>query len=546
MGLFNPTDDSICLKVVYYGPAFGGKTTNLNAVEQILDPSGRQGVLSVNTGNDTTLFFDYLPLRFRLLDRYQIRVQGFTVPGQVQFDTTRRLVLKGCDGVVFVADSSAGRLEENRASLNNLDANLARVGLDPARLPTVLQFNKRDLDDALQIETLHSELKVGDRTWLAATAIDGAGVFETFRTLLGQVLQRAWVEFQLGRQGVERDDLVRGLESALDGIRSAGPRDDRDGGRDNGAGAVVAGAKVVRVTDPGDGSLQRGDPEQLLAGAVEAGLELAELAGSLAEENNRLVQREEQLLETVQGVVHDLRKPVCALGNLMHVLGAGAGEAAPAAAVKMAQEVLGHMSGLLDRSASLLRQGEDRLLDERELDLGELVEQVFRRMAATAHDQAVRLSVLGELPVIRGNAHGIVSVLSNLVANAIQYHAPERAARRVEICGRPLSRGYLLAVRDNGIGVPAVDRARVFDKHARAANVREIQGTGLGLHLVREIIRRHGGRVGLRSSTGQGSVFWIRLPAERLISCAAAAGPGSPSRSGLPAPAPAVRSPGSR
>ena len=109
MGLFNPSENSINLKIVYYGPAFGGKTTNLTRVKELLDPAGETAVLSVNTDRDTTLFFDYLPLRFHLLDQYVVRVQGYTVPGQVNFDTTRRLVLKGADGVVFAARTPQNR-----------------------------------------------------------------------------------------------------------------------------------------------------------------------------------------------------------------------------------------------------------------------------------------------------------------------------------------------------------------------------------------------------------------------------------------------------
>ncbi|MFH0946930.1 MAG: ATP-binding protein [Planctomycetota bacterium] len=524
MGLFNPVDKSINLKLVYYGPAFGGKTTNLQQVQAILDPGGSESLLSVNTGIDSTLFFDYLPLRFRLLDQYQVRVQGFTVPGQVQFDTTRRVVLKGCDGVIFVADSDPARQDANRASLENLAHSLRSLGMNPERVPVVLQFNKRDHPRAHPVEAMQRRLNLRGLPQFEATALVGAGVFETFRQALLLVIEQVHTEYGLEKRGLDLQTTVAAMEDALVGIRSRAPEDSDQ----------TKKRHVVLV--PGSAGGSTGSPGALLEDALLAGVELAALAGSMVEERNLLASRQSDLLETTQRTVHDLRKPLAALSNAIFLMAGGS--AGNGGALSLAKEVVGHMGGLLDECAARLKQADSGTLLSREVDLDQVAQGVLRRMAGVAREQGVQLSIASELPRVRGSLEGLTSLISNLVGNGIKYHHQGTGKRFVELRGRPTRAGYLLGIRDNGLGIAAADRELVFSKYGRAEGRPGIQGTGLGLHIAREIARAHGGRLGLRSKPGVGSLLYLLIPAARLVAPSAAAAVGPPGCTLHPGPAP--------
>ena len=147
MAQWSRKDRTLYTKLVYYGPAFGGKTTNLQSLHRITDPRGQHKLLSVKTADDRTLFFDLLPFDLGDILGYQVAMKLYTVPGQVRYDTTRQVVLAGADAVVFVADSTAGREDQNVWSLQNLQMNMRAKRLDPARVPVLFQFNKQDLPD---------------------------------------------------------------------------------------------------------------------------------------------------------------------------------------------------------------------------------------------------------------------------------------------------------------------------------------------------------------------------------------------------------------
>src|SRR5690606_18171545 len=149
MPLVNYSSREITCKIVYYGPGRGGKTTNLQDVHARIPEAKRGRMVSLATEMDRTLFFDFLPLDLGTISGFQVKFQLYTVPGQVYYDATRKLVLQGADGVVFVADSQARRREENVESFRNLQSNLLEQGVDPRALPLCLQYNKRDLPDAV-------------------------------------------------------------------------------------------------------------------------------------------------------------------------------------------------------------------------------------------------------------------------------------------------------------------------------------------------------------------------------------------------------------
>jgi signal recognition particle receptor subunit beta len=176
-------------KVVYYGPGMSGKTTNLEVVHQRAPSPNRGDLTSISTDGDRTLFFDFMPLDLGTVAGMRTCFQIYTVPGQVYYNSTRKLVLQGVDGVVFVADSSASMVQENLESLKNLEQNLNEYGKSLATLPHIIQFNKRDLPDAMSVEELQKLLNAHNAPCFEAVANTGQGVFPTLKALAARVLE---------------------------------------------------------------------------------------------------------------------------------------------------------------------------------------------------------------------------------------------------------------------------------------------------------------------------------------------------------------------
>jgi signal recognition particle receptor subunit beta len=177
-------------KIVYYGPGLSGKTTNLEKIYDSVPETNRGRMVSMKTQTDRTLFFDLLPLDLGELQGMKTRFLLYTVPGQVYYNATRKLVLKGVDALVFVADSSPDKLAENRESLSNLEQNLKAYGLDLKTVPWVLQFNKRDTPNAMPVSQMNQELNRHDVPTFEAQAANGQGVFETLRGVSKLLLAR--------------------------------------------------------------------------------------------------------------------------------------------------------------------------------------------------------------------------------------------------------------------------------------------------------------------------------------------------------------------
>jgi len=192
MSLVNFTTREITCKIVYYGPGRSGKTTNLQYIYGRVPEDRRGRMVSLATQTDRTLFFDFLPIELGAISGFATRFQLYTVPGQVYYNATRKLVLQGADGVVFVADSQARQLDENLESLQNLQANLLEQGVDVRDVPTVLQYNKQDLPSDLILvpDELDEQLNFRDVPSFAAAAVTGKGVFETLRGISERVLRR--------------------------------------------------------------------------------------------------------------------------------------------------------------------------------------------------------------------------------------------------------------------------------------------------------------------------------------------------------------------
>jgi signal recognition particle receptor subunit beta len=175
-------------KIVYYGAGLGGKTTNLQVIYQKTADQQKGKMISLATETERTLFFDFLPLDLGSVRGFKTRIHLYTVPGQVFYDASRKLILRGVDGIVFVADSQEQRMDANVEALENLMSNLREHGYDFNKIPYVLQLNKRDLPNILPVDMLSTELRKKNEPIVEAVAFQGVGVFETLKEIAKQVL----------------------------------------------------------------------------------------------------------------------------------------------------------------------------------------------------------------------------------------------------------------------------------------------------------------------------------------------------------------------
>jgi signal recognition particle receptor subunit beta len=212
MSQFENDESRLVIKLVYYGPALSGKTTNLIYLHDKLKPELTGELMTMETKNDRTLFFDLLPLGFKTASGLLVKLKLFTVPGQVQHDSTRKAVMSRADGVIFVADSQVNQSINNGESFQNLAENAARVGLDFQNLPLVVQFNKRDLSNTLSRDDLLS--RWGSAPWplVFSVALTGHGVLTTFKQLLVQVYTRMDDQYKLSQNhGMECSQFVKAI-----------------------------------------------------------------------------------------------------------------------------------------------------------------------------------------------------------------------------------------------------------------------------------------------------------------------------------------------
>ena len=188
MSFVNYHTKEINCKIVYYGPGLGGKTTNIQHVYQRTASGSKGQMVTLNTENERTLFFDFLPLDLGQIRGFKTRFHLYTVPGQVFYEASRKLILRGVDGIVFVADSQVEKMEDNLESLKGLKKNLEDQGYDFEKVPLVLQWNKRDLPNTVAVQDLERKLNENDFPSFESTATTGEGVFETLKMISKLVL----------------------------------------------------------------------------------------------------------------------------------------------------------------------------------------------------------------------------------------------------------------------------------------------------------------------------------------------------------------------
>ena len=188
MSFINYSSKEINCKIVYYGPGLCGKTTNLQYIHKRMNPQARGRMISLATETERTLFFDFLPVAMGEIRGFKTRFHLYTVPGQVFYDASRRLILRGVDGVVFCADSQLTRMDANVESLENLKINLREQGYDPDRIPLVMQYNKRDIEYVASVAELHALINYRNVPEYESVATMGVGVFETLKGIIKLVL----------------------------------------------------------------------------------------------------------------------------------------------------------------------------------------------------------------------------------------------------------------------------------------------------------------------------------------------------------------------
>ncbi len=213
----NAAERELTLKVVYYGPGLSGKTTNLQAIHARLDPNVRGRLMTLDTADDRTLFFDMMPVFFQTASGLKVRLKLFTVPGQAMHDSTRRLVLQGVDAVAFIADSQINQSKANNAYWSDLLKNLQQNGISPGEIPIVIQFNKRDLPETRTDEEIEGLRLKGKEPIFSAVAIRGIGVLETLHGLMLLTFARLEKKLDFGRKfGVTEEEFMRGIFRNLD------------------------------------------------------------------------------------------------------------------------------------------------------------------------------------------------------------------------------------------------------------------------------------------------------------------------------------------
>ena len=281
MVLINKATNEVTVKLVYYGAGLCGKTTNLEKIYANPKLENKGKMISMSTETDRTLFFDFMPMELGTIAGQKVRVQLYTVPGQVFYDATRKLVLRGADGVVFVADSQNTMRESNRTSLENLKTNLRINRIDPEKVALVFQYNKRDLPNCDTVEEMTAYLQPGDAPVVEASAINGTGVTATFRAAVARILDNLKNNVDIRLYEEEAPSLVS--QAPFAAAMSPEPFDDEPF-----ADVAVAEPEVATAFEDPFVDPERAELKEMLANA-RALVAALEAALERARENERIL-----------------------------------------------------------------------------------------------------------------------------------------------------------------------------------------------------------------------------------------------------------------
>lgn len=296
---FNTRANEILLKLVYYGPGLSGKTTNLQTLHAMCSDRQRGELFSVNTQEDRTLFFDLLPINLGYVYGNSIHLQIYTVPGQVQYDASRRVVLGGADGVVFVADSSEAKMQDNVDSLSNLYHNLNANRLNIKQIPFVLQYNKRDLPDAMAVGVMNRRLNFRNVPYFESVANRGPGVLDTFLAITRDTVDYTFRKYHLDKKIKDFDGMLALIESNVRSILRELPPPSTSA--ETGAEATPpTDVTILKHDQVTVADLQPGraaDPQELLENALQSNMETARLYSELKQAKESLEKKNEEMTQ---------------------------------------------------------------------------------------------------------------------------------------------------------------------------------------------------------------------------------------------------------
>ncbi len=287
---FNTRANEILLKLVYYGPGLSGKTTNLQTLHALCQDQQRGEMFSVNTQEDRTLFFDLLPINLGYIYGNSIHLQIYTVPGQVQYDASRRVVLGGADGVVFVADSSEAKMQDNVDSLSNLYHNLNANRLNIKQIPFVLQYNKRDLPDAMPVGVMNRRLNFRNVPYFESVANRGPGVMETFLAITRETVSITFKKYHLDKKIKDFDEMLNLIETNIRANMRDLPMPPDSLGQPE---STVMRHSDVSVADLAPGKVV--DASELLEDALKSNMETARLYSELKQTKSTLEQKNAEM-----------------------------------------------------------------------------------------------------------------------------------------------------------------------------------------------------------------------------------------------------------
>jgi mutual gliding-motility protein MglA len=602
MGFINVAERTINAKLVYYGVGVGGKTTSLQQVHGIFCPRNEVQLVSINTEEDSTLLFDFLPINLGSVGGFKVRIQGFTVPGQPKYKQMRKYVLQGADAVVFVVDSQRSRLEENLESLRSMREHLREQVGTSEDIPIIVQYNKRDLDDLLTEDELDEHFKFReDVVTFPSVATEGHGVFEAFVEATVALVERKVSLYGLTKDNAAPRDVAENVRTKLweicddarrareivpihelpqtrvalaDEVAKLLPADGENCGdalelldsapsrsveraadlqlppgeeefdfgyelRESAGAARAAGGAVhgdemlvgdVLSDEELDLDLSAGlvaypgEPKDdsepnLLDKTVRSNLELATRFGELDEQRLMLERKVHELVDIAQCTVHDLNRPISAVRLMLSTLNKGyfgAMNETQTQAVENGLMAVNQMERLVRDLLDSSRLDHDGVrLEFASCDLTLLVADVLRTLRYELEENSLLVRV-EPLPVILADSWALTKALMNLLGNAIAYRDSERTPL-VRIFCEERGDFWSLAVSDNGIGIPSADRKRLFRRFERGSNTGGISGTGLGLHIVKEIVQGHGGTVSFESEVNSGTTFWLNLPKHPVL-----------------------------
>ena len=294
---FNTRANEILLKLVYYGPGLSGKTTNLQALHAMCHEASRGELFSVNTQEDRTLFFDLLPINLGYIYGNAIHLQVYTVPGQVQYDASRRVVLGGADGVVFVADSSEAKMQENVDSLSNLYHNLNANRLNIKQIPFVIQYNKRDLPDAMPVGVMNRRLNFRSVPFFESVAPKGLGVLDTFQAITKETVSTTFRKYHLDKKIQDFDEMLALIETNIrNSMRELSvPEETATPEHEPEPEATVLRHDGVSVADlPKD---KVAEAQDLLEDALKSNMETARLYTEIKQAKDSLEKKNEEITQ---------------------------------------------------------------------------------------------------------------------------------------------------------------------------------------------------------------------------------------------------------